>query len=262
MKTNQLFITLLFLALGLSGCRPATATPTGQAQLETVYAAITLTTTAQGALPTATPTPSPTASFTPQPAATLLPTFTPSQTSPTPTSTLVANTVAGCDNAVYVSDVTIPDGTIFAPSAAFTKTWRMRNAGTCTWNTSYALTFISGETMGGSTTALTASANPGSDLDVSVKLVAPATAGRYTGYWRLRNASGVAFGESVYVIIVVSKDAATVTTTPTATNVHTSTPTLTAPASSSTPTPTSTSVPAATITSTSTPEPTPATAYP
>ena len=29
----------------------------------------------------------------------------------------------------FVADVTVPDGTIFSPGAAFTKTWRLKNAG-------------------------------------------------------------------------------------------------------------------------------------
>jgi len=261
MKTTHLLVTLLLLSISLSACQTSTATPTGQAALEEIYAAITETAAAQATLPTATVTPQPTVTPTPQPAATLLPTLTPPQTSPTPTPTLAANAVAGCDNAVYVSDVTIPDGTVFAPGVAFTKTWKMRNTGTCAWNTSYALAFTSGESMSGTTTALTSSASPGTDLDVSVKLVAPTTAGRYTGYWRLRNASGVAFGESIYVIIVVSASAATGTMTSTATSATTSTPTGTPAISILTSTPTSTT-PEATSTPTDTPEPTVATAYP
>jgi len=56
---------------------------------------------------------------------------------------------AGCDRAQFISDVTVPDGTTFAPGAAFNKTWRLKNVGTCTWTTSYSLVFDSGEKMGG-----------------------------------------------------------------------------------------------------------------
>ena len=38
-----------------------------------------------------------------------------------------------CDQAQFVSDLTAPDGSSFAPGAAFTKTWRLMNIGTCTW---------------------------------------------------------------------------------------------------------------------------------
>ncbi len=45
------------------------------------------------------------------------------------------------DRAQFVADVTVPDGTRYDPGATFTKTWRLRNAGTCTWTTSYTMVF-------------------------------------------------------------------------------------------------------------------------
>src|ERR1044072_9305710 len=53
----------------------------------------------------------------------------------------------GCNKAAFVTDVTVQDGTAFAPGAAFTKTWRLKNAGTCAWTTAYKLVYYSGEQM-------------------------------------------------------------------------------------------------------------------
>ena len=92
------------------------------------------------------------------------------------------------------ADSTIPDGTIFAPGAGFTKTWRLRNVGTCTWATSYKLVFESGEQMGGSSVNLPYTVSPGQTVDVSVNLTAPLSHGLYRGYWRFENASAVRFG--------------------------------------------------------------------
>jgi len=149
------------------------------------------------------------------------PTFT---SSPTTAPAVNPGTQGGCDSAAFVSDVTIPDGTVLAPGAAFTKTWRIQNAGTCTWNTSYAVVFVSGTQMGGaSPQLLTADVAPGSSVDISVAMTAPATAGSYTGYWQLKNAAGVTFAQSFYVQIQVGSGA-----TPTATATGpTPTPTLT-----------------------------------
>ncbi len=117
----------------------------------------------------------------------------------------------GCDRAAFVTDVTVPDGTIFAPNEAFVKTWRLKNVGTCTWTTSYKLDFISGEQMGGpSSQNLPMSVPPGGTIDVSVNLTAPASPGTYNGFWKFENASGQKFGigvdgsKSWYVQIVVS----------------------------------------------------------
>ena len=77
---------------------------------------------------------------------------------------------------------------------AFTKTWRFKNAGACSWTTQYSLVFSSGDQMNGPTTqALPANVNPGQTVDISVNLTAPAAAGDYTGNWKLRNASGVLY---------------------------------------------------------------------
>ena len=42
------------------------------------------------------------------------------------------NTPSPCNNAVFVSE-TVPDGTEYDVGESFTKTWRLKNVGTCTW---------------------------------------------------------------------------------------------------------------------------------
>jgi hypothetical protein len=99
------------------------------------------------------------------------------------------------DLAQFVSDVTVPDGTRFDPGATFTKTWRLRNIGTCTWTTAYTMFFFDGTQMGSTTSVnLPANTAPGASVDVSVNMTAPNTAARYRGFWKFKNASGVIFG--------------------------------------------------------------------
>jgi uncharacterized repeat protein (TIGR01451 family) len=101
-----------------------------------------------------------------------------------------------CDKGAFVADVTIPDGTIFAGGAAFTKTWRLQNVGSCTWTTSYKLVFVGGNLLGASATAfnLPTSVAPGGTIDLTVNMTAPFTLGTFYSYWKLQNASGVNFG--------------------------------------------------------------------
>jgi hypothetical protein len=102
---------------------------------------------------------------------------------------------SSCDRATFIADITVPDGTIFAPNQDFTKTWRLKNSGTCAWTTSYALVFVSGDQMGGPTSAnLPITVGPGQMVDLTVGFKAPSTAGNYKGYWQFRNANGVPFG--------------------------------------------------------------------
>jgi hypothetical protein len=94
-----------------------------------------------------------------------------------------------------VQDVTVPDGTTFLPNQSFTKTWRLRNTGTCTWNSDYDLVFVDGDSMeGASAVPLSGSVLPGSTVDLSIDLESPGSAGTYRGNYKLRNAGGVLFG--------------------------------------------------------------------
>ena len=102
------------------------------------------------------------------------------------------------DRAQFVTDVTVPDGTRYDPGATFTKTWRLRNSGTCTWTTSYTMVFDSGTQMGSTASvAFPSNVAPGQTVDLSVNMTAPNTAGHYIGYWKFKNAAGALFGIGV-----------------------------------------------------------------
>ena len=160
--------------------------------------------------PTAVP-PSPTV----PPAAEASPTSPPAPPATTATPVPDVSGPDGCTlNAAYVADVTVPDDTQFAPGKAFTKVWRLRNSGTCAWEPGTKLVFVSGDPMGGPTEVDVAAATPGSNADVSVDLVAPATPDTYRSTWQLQSPDGVRFGSQIYVQIVVPAPA-TATPTPT-----------------------------------------------
>ncbi len=112
---------------------------------------------------------------------------------PAPTAT---DTPIPCDRITWGKDVTVPDGTEMVPGEVFTKTWRLRNSGSCTWTSGYALVFQSGNSMGApaSVQITTGTVAPGQDVDVSVVLEAPADPGTYQGYFKLRNTDGTVFG--------------------------------------------------------------------
>ncbi len=125
-----------------------------------------------------------------------IPTASPTNTvpastiAPPATFTLPATATQECDRGQFIADVNIPDGTIMTPGQAFTKTWRLKNIGTCSW-TGYSLVFDDGNSMSGLASSTIGTTPPGGTVDVSVNLVAPATAGNYRGYWRIKNSSGV-----------------------------------------------------------------------
>src|SRR5512133_2292251 len=85
---------------------------------------------------------------------------------------------ATCDWAQFVTDVTVPDGTRYDPGTAFTKTWRLRNIGTCPWSKSYTMVYDAGEKMGTTLSVpFTADVPPGGTIDLSVNMTAPSNAG-------------------------------------------------------------------------------------
>ncbi len=106
-----------------------------------------------------------------------------------------------CNRAEFVSE-TVPDNTQFDTGEGFTKSWRIRNTGTCTWNTSYQLVFAEGDKMSGpSSVNLTQSVDPGEQIDISVNLTAPNSAGTYKGYWKVRDDEGNYFVNNLWVQI-------------------------------------------------------------
>ncbi len=167
---------------------------------------------------TATPPPEATVNSTPNtpPTVTAEPDL-----SATETATPLPTPQADCtDGALYVDDVSIPDNTRMQPGQAFTKTWRLKNTGTCIWNVRYGLIFVGGEQMGAAITTPLSETPPGQTLDISVELKAPARDGAFTGLFELRNPKGstisVGVVTSIWVKVVVGNgtiSAPTVATT-------------------------------------------------
>jgi hypothetical protein len=113
-------------------------------------------------------------------------------------------TEAGCTlDSQYVADVTVPDGTVMSPGAAFVKTWRVRNSGTCDWEAGFQLAFVSGDQMGGPASVSLPAVAAGGETDVSASLVAPSSYGTHKGTWRVKSSDGTMFGTNLTVVIAV-----------------------------------------------------------
>jgi hypothetical protein len=201
-----LVASVLLAGCGSSGGEQTPTLDVGQIQTQAVEIFSAELTATALAMPTDTPTATepPTATATSTPAVT---------NTPVPTATSAAPTTS-CYNLTFVSDVTIPDDTKMDPGETFTKTWRVRNSGTCKWEEDFLFSFTGGEAMGGSSKAINDIVDPGENVDISVNLTAPNTPGTYRGNWRMSTAAKVYFGDEIYVQIVVG-NAPTSTVTPT-----------------------------------------------
>jgi len=183
MLKNFRFVSVLFIFIFiLAACNLPSAVPATE-EPNAVFTAAALTVQAMSTQSTPFNTPT----IPPPPATNTAVSF---PTLALPTSTVAAPPTASCDVAQFVRDISIPDGSVFSPGATFTKTWRLKNAGTCTWS-GYSLVFDSGDSMGGTSPTSIGTVSPGQEVDLSVNLTAPTTNGNYRGYWRIRNASGV-----------------------------------------------------------------------
>ncbi len=139
--------------------------------------------------------------------------------SPTAPPTLETAGQDCSDSAAFVSDVSVPDNVLFSPGTPFTKTWRLKNTGTCVWDNSYLVYWISGASMSQQPGYFLVPAGqmvkPGQTVDVSVGMTAPAEVGYYTAYWGLKRRDGQwlpisrgANGNSFFVKIRVSDSGA------------------------------------------------------
>lgn len=143
---------------------------------------------------------------TPVPTVTPIPTFTPLATiasGGTLGTAPAAASTTSCYGLAFVSDVSIPDNTPVDPGKTFTKTWKVKNAGSCAWDAGFKFAFVTGDAMSGTTYTLPSSVAAGAVTDISVSMTAPNKSGTVRGDWRMQTASGQFFGDQVYVQVVV-----------------------------------------------------------
>jgi hypothetical protein len=211
-KTIPIILFLIFATGVFSACAPTqTQLPPGMGETWAAFTmAAVMTQSAFGTLEaklTQVSASTPTPQETPSPQMTTtnpLTSIKPAQTT--------SNAGAACNWAGFVSDVTIPDGTQMEPDLEFTKTWRIKNLGSCTWTKKYGLIHSGGEIMGAPDTVyLPIEVSPGSEVEVSVKMKAPQVFNTYTSYWLLQDDKGGIFGIGssgkgpIYLKITVGK---------------------------------------------------------
>lgn len=104
--------------------------------------------------------------------------------------------LATCTNSIeFITDLNIPDDSVFTPQSEFVKSWRLRNDGTCPWTTEYNLVQVSGDTVTELTEVpLSRIVAPGETVDLSINVIAPEALGTYRSNWQISNADGVPFG--------------------------------------------------------------------
>jgi hypothetical protein len=137
----------------------------------------------------------------------ILPTTTPipAVQIPLATSTVTATPTEGpcTNNLEFVSDVTIPDGTTVSIGAAIDKQWLVNNNGSCNWDSAYRLKWIGGDPLGANQEQDLYPARAGTQATLRIVFTAPAAEGTYESAWQAYGSNGIAFGDPIFMKIVV-----------------------------------------------------------
>ena len=183
----------------------ATSAPTRTFQTTATFVSAPSTTIASQSIKNNTPTPT----------FSLVPTSTGGIPTGVTTSP-IGSPIGPCFGLAYVNDVTIPDNTPMTTGQTFTKAWRVKNTGSCAWDTGFKFVSTGGNSMQGATHILSSPVAAGEEYNISISMTAPNDTGTFRGNWRMHTTSGQFFGDEMYVQIVVGGNisAAQVTSTP------------------------------------------------
>lgn len=128
------------------------------------------------------------------------------QTTPLPTvilPTATLNPETCVNNLTFLSDLTIPDGTFITYGATVDKQWLVQNSGTCNWNANYRLSYIGGAILDAPEELALYPAKSGTQATLQIVFTAPFSDGEYESAWQAFDSFGFAFGDPIYMRIVV-----------------------------------------------------------
>ena len=140
----------------------------------------------------------------------ILPTPTPNPVTPTPLPTATA--VPCINDMKFIADLNLDDDNMQNPPVIpagqpFTKGWRIQNSGTCTWDQTYKLIYVDGNSpqsqMGGQPTPIVGVVAPGQQYDIYVNFIAPLQPGTYQSFWSMSNPQNSTFGSRIWAGITV-----------------------------------------------------------
>lgn len=119
------------------------------------------------------------------------PTETPQDFTPSPTTT-------PCNAFQFVGYAgTLSPGSIVQPNQRFEWYWYIKNVGSCTWTSSYALVFYDGFMLNAQSPVYLPSGTyvgPGQYITLKMVFYTPPQPKTYTSFWKLQDGSGNVFG--------------------------------------------------------------------
>ncbi|BGP46809.1 hypothetical protein JCM10450v2_002657 [Rhodotorula kratochvilovae] len=113
---------------------------------------------------------------------------------------------------VFVSDITLLDGSVIPAGSEFHKVWAVRNNGTAAWPAGTRLVHVSGfsSRLAGALNRPksfdVSAVAPGEVAEVQCECKAPEEAGRFMDFWRLAAPDGTRFGDRLWVDVTVEAE--------------------------------------------------------
>ena len=209
-KSKWIILALLSLSLVLAACAPSLPPTPSEAEIAQQVASTQQAKATQNSVETLValvtelsnqPT------WTPQPACPVCPTQVvvvptaattpnPNEATAQPTTAPTAEAGKKCFQFDFLGDVNYPPGTIVKPGTKFSKTWTVKNTGTCTWSRDYDLVFVGGEAFGTNKRGdITREVVPGDIIEITIdNMTAPQTEGTYYSYWMIAAPDGARVG--------------------------------------------------------------------
>ncbi len=209
-KTKWIILALLSLSLVLAACAPSLPPTPSEAEIAQQVASTQQAKATQNSVETLValvtelsnqPT------WTPQPACPVCPTQVvvvptaattpnPNEATAQPTTAPTAEAGKKCFQFDFLGDVNYPPGTIVKPGTKFSKTWTVKNTGTCTWSRDYDVVFVGGEAFGSNKRGdITREVVPGDIIEITIdNMTAPQTEGTYYSYWMIAAPDGARVG--------------------------------------------------------------------
>ena len=209
-KMKWIILGLLSLSLVLAACAPSVPPTPSEAEIAQQVAATQQAKATQNSVETLValvtqlsnqPT------WTPQPTCPVCPTqvvvlptaqTTANPTAGTPVPTTAPTEAAGakCFQFDFLGDVNFPPGTVVKPGTKFSKTWTVKNTGTCKWTRDYDLVLAGGEAFGTNKRGdIPREVLPGETIDLTIPdMTAPMTEGTYYSYWMIAAPDGARIG--------------------------------------------------------------------
>jgi len=195
-RARDSFIPTLFLLILMPACRaagpnPAPAGP--QPEISETGAGLAVVSPDPSLKLTAESAQTPTATV-----------FVPDETAEAIPSTAQPAFGSCSDNLVFMGDLSFPDRAPVLPGQALEKKWKVRNGGLCDWGPEYRFRWVGGAVLSERKEFALYPAAAGSEAVVSIPLTAPLAPGEYISSFRAFSPLGIAFGDTLYIDVVVS----------------------------------------------------------